>query len=145
MKGVYTLIMRKEDESTIGVGALGNIRFKKGIYTYVGSALNGLKNRISRHLREEKSLYWHIDYLLKKSDIEEIIYAKKSEKIECEIARILSKRLEPIKHFGASDCNCKTHLFYSSDLDFTKKITRECFIELGLEPKKWDGNEQGLE
>jgi len=26
--------------------------------------MNGLENRINRHLRKEKKMHWHIDYLL---------------------------------------------------------------------------------
>jgi Uri superfamily endonuclease len=50
------------------VGALGTLVFSPGRYIYVGSALNGIEPRVSRHLRTNGghlgSIHWHIDYLL---------------------------------------------------------------------------------
>ncbi len=40
----------------------------------VGRALNGLEERINRHLRRNKRDSWHIDYLLEYSKILGIIY-----------------------------------------------------------------------
>ena len=45
------------------VGKLGSLYFKKGYYLYVGSAKRGLEARIKRHLRKDKKIFWHIDYL----------------------------------------------------------------------------------
>ncbi|HDO19110.1 MAG TPA: DUF123 domain-containing protein, partial [Thermoplasmatales archaeon] len=49
MKGSYAIVMRLDREQNIEVGSLGEIRFRRGYYLYVGSALNGLENRIKRH------------------------------------------------------------------------------------------------
>jgi len=40
MKGAYCLVIELKKNSSIKIGALGTIKFKKGLYCYVGSALN---------------------------------------------------------------------------------------------------------
>ena len=64
IKGSYLLIIKLQDDKKILVGKLGKIAFKKGYYVYVGSAMNGLEQRLQRHLRSQKKFHWHIDYLL---------------------------------------------------------------------------------
>ena len=64
MLGTYVLLIELATAATIQVGRLGMLAFAKGYYAYVGSALGGLEQRIDRHLRTEKKLFWHIDYLL---------------------------------------------------------------------------------
>lgn len=113
MKGSYALITALNKDSKIKVGKLGLINFSKGYYAYVGSALNGLEARINRHLRKEKKLYWHLDYLLRKAIISKIFYKEGLDREECEFAKELEKKFKTIKGFGASDCKCKSHLFYS--------------------------------
>ncbi|WP_457613168.1 DUF123 domain-containing protein [Methanocaldococcus sp.] len=111
-KGTYILKIRLKEGKIIKFGKTERF-FKKGYYFYVGSAFGNsinLKNRIERHLREDKKMHWHIDYLLKYGKIEEIFISK--EKIECEVAKELSKKLDYVENFGCSDCKCKSHLFY---------------------------------
>ena len=66
LKGTYCLLIHLKQDSKITIGKLGEKNFQKGYYIYVGSALNSLKTRIQRHLRKEKKIHWHIDYLLNK-------------------------------------------------------------------------------
>jgi len=115
MKGVYILLIKVEPDQTIQIGRLRKIFFKKGFYAYVGSAMNSLEGRINRHLRSDKKVHWHIDYLLKRSDIIKVFYRGTERKIECDVARIFSKKLENINGFGCSDCNCNSHLFYGNE------------------------------
>ena len=104
MKGCYCLIINLSNSSKIKIGKkLGKIDFTKGHYVYVGSAMNSLESRINRHLRDEKKLHWHIDYLLKESEIEEIIFNESTEKIECELSQYISNNAKGIKNFGCSD------------------------------------------
>ena len=113
MKGIYCLIINIKKDSKIKIGALGRLKFKKGKYVYVGSAQNNLEKRIKRHLAKKKKLKWHIDYLLKNSNIkiEKAVYKKAPKSQECKIACLFSKFEQPINNFGSSDCNCKAHLF----------------------------------
>ena len=114
MKGTYLLLINLNENKSINIGKLGEIFFKKGNYIYVGSALNGLEQRINRHRRKEKRLHWHIDYLLRFGKITKIYYKRGEIREECDFARFFSERLTPIIGFGCSDCNCKSHLFYDS-------------------------------
>lgn len=113
MKGIYALIVHLEDDKNITVGKLGKMDFKRGYYVYIGSALNSLEGRINRHRRKEKKLRWHIDYLLEKAKVVDVLYKETEERLECESARKLEERFPGTKSFGSSDCSCKSHLFYS--------------------------------
>ena len=57
MKGSYILVIELKEEKIIQIGKLGKIHFKKGFYVYIGSALNGLEQRITRHLIKEKTFF----------------------------------------------------------------------------------------
>ena len=96
-------------KSKIRIGKLGLIDFGKGYYFYVGS---GGIARISRHLRKEKKIKWHIDYLLRKARVIDVILSRHSE---CNTARLLDRHFACIKGFGCSDCHCKSHLFYMNN------------------------------
>ena len=54
----------------IEVGRLGVCRFPAGVYVYTGSAKRNLEARIARHCRKDKTLRWHIDYLLAEDGVE---------------------------------------------------------------------------
>jgi len=118
------------------VGELGTLNFKAGYYAYIGSALGGLKGRVGRHLREEKKLRWHIDYLLARSRAVDIVTAPSRTRKECAIAGELAKSLQSIRGFGSSDCTCHSHLFYSPD--FPRLITQvlQAFRACKLKPAK---------
>lgn len=112
MKGSYLLVVKLRRNIVIKTGRLGKIFFKKGFYVYVGSAMNGLEQRIRRHVRGDKKTYWHIDYLLRYGEIEYVFYRESNKKEECDIADKLVRKLSFIPGFGCSDCSCKSHLFY---------------------------------
>ncbi|MFQ5934004.1 MAG: DUF123 domain-containing protein [Dehalococcoidia bacterium] len=97
------------------IGKLGTFSFPAGYYLYVGSAKGGLKPRLRRHLRKDKPLRWHIDYLRREGDIEEIWWSSSDEAAECSWRRSASKLSEArvlVKGFGSSDCRCPSHLIY---------------------------------
>jgi len=122
MKGTYILIIELNSDKKIQIGKFDKIFFKKGFYIYVGSALNGLDQRIKRHLKKDKKMHWHIDYLLKDSEIVKILYRKNNYKEECKIAKNFIQKLENIAGFGCSDCKCKSHLFYGTYKDVFNSI-----------------------
>ncbi|MCK5458958.1 MAG: GIY-YIG nuclease family protein [Thermoplasmatales archaeon] len=124
MKGSYLLVIKKENDSIIQIGKLGEIDFKKGYCLYVGSALNGLEQRIKRHLRSNKKTHWHIDYLLTQVKIIDVFYKENQLREECIIAKELEKQLDSIPGFGCSDCNCKSHLFYGKYKEIKQVIDR---------------------
>ena len=91
-----------------------------------------LKQRLGRHLRAEKKFHWHIDYLLQKARIEEIITCEAEERTECAIVDALSERFESVPGFGASDCRCRSHLFYSNT--GMTKLVMSAMEKLSLRP-----------
>ncbi len=114
-RGIYLLEVRLLCKERISIGCLGDYSFAPGFYYYSGSAWQGLESRLRRHLREEKPLYWHIDYLLEYGRVERIFVWPHERERECSLATgLLDQGLEmPVTGFGASDCSCNTHLFYS--------------------------------
>jgi Uri superfamily endonuclease len=114
-KGSYVLLLRLERTTNITVGRLGQFVFPKGYYLYAGSARNGLWGRIKRHLRRDKLLHWHIDYLTSTAKLLEVWYRIGDEKVECvwaEAATNLSNAVQPAAGFGSSDCRCYSHLIF---------------------------------
>jgi len=118
-KGTYALIVELKKDEKIEVGKLGILHFKKGYYSYIGSAMGGLDARISRHMRENKKKHWHIDYLLEKSEIKDVLFLE-GERKECVIASSMKNDFYGIPDFGSGDCKCNTHLFYSESLDIIR-------------------------
>jgi len=110
--GVYQLVIRLRRPAVITVGALGCFRFPAGWYVYSGSAKNGLVQRIRRHLRQDKRKHWHIDYLLAATDRVEAFVLPGSAVSECELHGQLQGCQVLVPGFGASDCDCESHLAY---------------------------------
>ena len=115
MKGSYILLMELPEEQVITVGRLRTINFPGGYYAYVGSALSELESRLNRHLRSDKKIRWHIDYLLQKASINDIVICETDDRAECAIAQALSTEFSAIPGFGSSDCRCYSHLFSGAE------------------------------
>ncbi len=112
--GAYVLILRLKRRRKLGIGALGNVDFPAGFYTYVGSARRGLGKRMERHRKREKKIFWHIDYLREAAEFVTIFPIRTLDDIECELAGKTAGLLgEGMRNFGSSDCNCASHLFFS--------------------------------
>jgi Uri superfamily endonuclease len=135
--GSYILLINLPEEETITIGRLPARHFHQGYYAYVGSALNGLKARLEHHLRENKKLHWHIDYLLKKASITCIIACESEYRVECIIAQALSRQFDSIPGFGSSDCHCKSHLFFNTDDKKMISAIMSTIKEMGLQPRLW--------
>jgi len=105
--GTYVLILKVSDNIL-----LRHWKIKKGFFAYVGSAKNGLSKRLSRHLKKEKKLFWHIDYLLDEKEVEIYkIYVSKRQ-IEKVVAKFFERLYNPILGFGNGDNkSVKGHLF----------------------------------
>jgi Uri superfamily endonuclease len=120
VKGIYSIVIRVYEDISVRVGALGKIDFEKGIYVYVGSAQTNLEQRVNRHLRKDKRLFWHVDYLLNNdaAKIVDAFYMQGEKAFECAIANQIDTRGERINGFGCSDCRCKSHLFRVKNYSF---------------------------
>jgi len=123
LKGVYVLIIQLNGDTALSVGALGTLAFKKCLYAYVGSAQTNMEQRIRRHLRREKRIFWHIDYLLNSdaARIVKVLHKQADKAEECAIAKALGERGASINGFGCSDCKCKSHLFRIRDYGFLQE------------------------
>ena len=127
VKGTYALLIALGKKTPIAVGRLGLFTFSPGYYLYVGSAQSGLYPRVKRHLKREKKLRWHIDYLLNFAQVVEVWYATGVESQECfwcQIAHEMPQSEIPAKGFGSSDCRCASHLIY-----FTRLPSFALFLE----------------
>ena len=133
MKGSYVLLIKLPEEQEMAIGGLKVIHLPGGYYAYIGSALGGLRSRLSRHLQRNKKLHWHIDYLLQKASINNIIICETEGRIECTIAQALSSKFDSITGFGSSDCKCLSHLFFA-----TEEMQQEIMTvlkSLGMRPR----------
>lgn len=143
-RGIYTLLLFVSKEITVTAGKLGKQKFPIGYYMYTGSALGKgacLKNRISRHLKKNKKLFWHIDYLLTDRNVcvKAIVVAETGEKIECKVNRYLQGTAGAkvlANGFGASDCKtgCGSHLLFFPEMFEPNKILQELSANLQLLP-----------
>jgi Uri superfamily endonuclease len=112
--GTYVLMVRVDQPLALTAGRLGTFELPGRWAAYVGSAHGaaGLRARISRHLRADKPLHWHIDALTALAPVEAIWLRASPERLECRWALALAALgTVPIPRFGSSDCRCPAHLF----------------------------------
>lgn len=109
----YVLVLWNRRKRGMRVGALGRIEFEPGFYLYVGSGGANPVKRVQRHLRPDKPVRWHIDYLTtgprRMRAVDAFLFPGKQE---CELADVLARRLAVVPRFGSSDCRCRGHLFH---------------------------------
>lgn len=119
LPGTYALILLSASDRLIQIGKLGRFGVPPGFWVYVGSACGpgGLKARIAHHKRIAQRPHWHMDYLRPALHLKEVWYTFDAEQHEHRWAKTLGGlkgACIPIVGFGASDCNCKAHLFLFS-------------------------------
>ncbi len=106
----YSLFFKVEEPQIITVGHFGSFEFISGDYIYSGSARRNLLARVNRHLKKEKNLHWHIDYLLSAPtvNIDKVLVSTISE---CALVAVGGGDIL-VPGFGASDCRsgCGSHL-----------------------------------
>jgi Uri superfamily endonuclease/HEAT repeat protein len=116
--GTYALLLTANAPVALDMPRLGKVTLAAGQYAYVGSAHGpgGLRARVGRHLRAEKSPHWHIDYLTAALPVEHVVAVVfDSARLECVWAKrllALTGASAPVPGFGSSDCRsgCPTHL-----------------------------------
>lgn len=131
--GCYVLVLRAPAAGLVQVGRLGTVSLEVGFYLYVGSAFGpgGLRARVARHMRGPGRLHWHVDYLRRRLPLREAWFQPQLRSAEHAWASALGRgrgmRPGP-RGFGASDCDCATHLFFSpcapSLGDFARRLRR---------------------
>lgn len=121
-RGTYALLIFVRSSTTLKIGMLGKIHLQPGYYIYVGSALGsgGVPGRVKRHLRSstQKRSHWHVDALTAHGMIEEVWWARGTERHECAWANVLSNIGNlTAPGFGASDCHCAGHLVWFEETE----------------------------
>ena len=108
----YQLLINLGIPRSIQAGRLGCFEFPAGYYLYTGSARRNLVARVRRHLSENKTSRWHIDYLLEVKDAR-VVELHFSDQLECRVNQ-QSDGVVLAPGFGASDCraHCVSHLKY---------------------------------
>ena len=124
--GTYTLLIELGRPRTIEVGALGEHRFPSGGYAYTGSAFgSGGFGRVDRHYElaagERATRHWHVDYLLgdETASIRGDVRTPDAD-VECAVAAALPP--SPVEGFGASDCDCSSHLAHGEIGDLRETV-----------------------
>jgi Uri superfamily endonuclease len=132
--GTYTLVVELADAVVIRVGALGDVGFAAGWYAYTGSALGpGGFARVDRHRElaagEREVRHWHVDYLLGQpmAAIRAVVRTPNAD-IECAVSRAIDG--ERVPSFGASDCDCDSHLAFQSTREALVRSVRRTHDEL---------------
>ena len=95
--------------------------------------MNYLESRLKRHLSSKKKLHWHIDYLLKKATVNDIIFNESERKIECDLSQYISSKTYGIEGFGCSDCNCKSHLYYFKNRNEAIECVKDAYDSIAMD------------
>ena len=131
--GSYIVILHSSTNETVNIGARGPLQLMPGFYLYTGSALGpgGLRARLGHHLSVSQRPRWHIDYLRRVTEVWEAWLYIGDDRKEHHWANALANTpgLAPVvPGFGASDCSCVTHLFYTQSeptiADFNRSLKR---------------------
>jgi Uri superfamily endonuclease len=120
--GSYVLLVKVDAPILLEMPRLGKLTLTAGQYAYVGSAHGpgGLRARVGRHLRVQKPLRWHIDYLTAAAPVLHVVTHASRARLECTwVARLLALNGAgvPAPGFGSSDCRsgCPAHLLRLPD------------------------------
>jgi Uri superfamily endonuclease len=117
--GAYVLVLRLDKAIHIEFPRVASHQLMPGWYLYAGSARGsgGIRARVKRHFRYEKTAHWHIDRLTVHAV--EMAALAVADGHECEL---VSKLLESLQFkvaaagFGSTDCSlCKSHLLTTSE------------------------------
>ncbi len=115
--GTYALLLMSRARRTVQIGKCGSLQVAPGCYLYVGSAFGpgGIAARIAHHRREAPRPHWHIDYLRRALPLTECWFSFDPRHREHQWAEAAGRLLGasiPLARFGASDCDCPSHLFH---------------------------------
>ena len=143
--GSYIIILYLPQSKKIVVGKLGIVKFLPGFYLYVGSARGpgGLRARLNRHLSSQSKKFWHIDYLKTYCKLYTVIHQTGRESWECKWSNFFAEQDKfsvPCLGFGASDCKCSSHLFFTKN---QRDLEQNLFEFLCRYPKCWVDKLQG--
>ncbi len=126
--GTYALVLSARANGFVRVGRLGRLRLQSGFYVYVGSALGsgGVRGRLMHHLGLASRPHWHIDYLRRHTSLEEVWHCYDRVSLEHQWAECIGTirgASVPLAGFGASDCQCESHLYF-----FRSRPSKSVFV-----------------
>src|SRR6056297_3782962 len=117
-KGSYLLFIELPEDIIVQISGR-SCHIKNGLYSYVGSAMKNLHQRINRHISYHQGNYkkhWHVDHLLEKGKVISTLAIPSIDKTEEEISMYLSTFYQTVSGFGATDCKkVDSNLFYLSN------------------------------
>lgn len=109
--GAYVLLVELAGDVAVRLPGRPDVALSAGRYLYCGSARGpgGIKARVGRHMRRDKTVRWHIDQLTSAGRVLGAwVFPNGSE---CALVAGLSALPVPIPGFGSSDCRiCPSHL-----------------------------------
>jgi Uri superfamily endonuclease len=105
------------------------MQVRVGFYVYIGSAFGpgGVRARVAHHCRASDRPHWHIDYLKGVLQLKEICWTHDPVRREHQWAAAVQHQQGasiPLQGFGASDCDCVSHLFFFTVLPSFAKIAQ---------------------
>ena len=112
--GAYLLVIDLHARLSLDIPKGAGVTLPPGRYGYCGSAHGpgGVRARVARHLRQAKTIRWHIDHLTAAGRIVAVHAEPGGD--ECALMdrlRALPGVSIPIPGFGSSDCRrCPAHL-----------------------------------
>jgi Uri superfamily endonuclease len=115
--GTYALILHCPMAALLQIGRVGVMRLNPGYYVYLGSALGpgGIRARVAHHQNRSRRPHWHIDYLRLRTSLHSVWFSYDLLRREHEWAHAVETMRgseSSIPGFGASDCHCKSHLYF---------------------------------
>ncbi|RLF21737.1 MAG: hypothetical protein DRM97_06350, partial [Thermoprotei archaeon] len=120
-------------ELSLEIKTLGKARLRSGVYIYIGSAQGpgGLGARIGRYLHGPAKTRWHIDYIVRRRDLVEILGAvfaiTKRRRLEPLLFKELSRLgfMIMIEGFGSTDYGRKgySHLLKAPTEELNQVIS----------------------
>ena len=127
--------MSATQTQSVTIGAKGQFSMPVGSYLYIGSAKRNWQQRINRHLRQNKRVRWHIDYLLAVPtvSVQEVWLSRQDQ--ECHTAKQLAQMAGTMilgRGIGSSDCRCPSHFLYLKEGFFRTQtyLASERFIAI---------------
>jgi Uri superfamily endonuclease len=116
--GAYVLLINLGGPLSLDMPAFRGKSLAPGLYGYCGSAFGpgGIRARVSRHLRGDKPMRWHVDRLTVAGRVEQAGIHIGGR--ECDLAGELLARgcMAVLPGFGSSDCRgCPAHLLRMPD------------------------------
>jgi Uri superfamily endonuclease len=111
--GAYVLLIHLDRKLYLHIPAFRGKSLAPGLYAYCGSAYGpgGIRARVSRHLRTDKTMRWHVDRLTAAGRIEQAGIRVAGRECDLVTELLANGGSAALPKFGSSDCRtCPAHL-----------------------------------